>query len=130
MLDTMLTLEVIIAILLSIIILIQNKNVSLNLSSMSGWTGTNTRRWPEKILHNLTIFLAILFIANSTLLFVIQSNWNTNNNKTTQNIDLSKLNVKQIQTSTWETQNTWATIKIKEDNSSQATWSLDNTNTN
>jgi len=69
MLDTLSFIEVIVAILLVFIVLIQNKNVSLNLSSMSGWMGEITKRWPEKILHNATIILWVVFIANSLALF-------------------------------------------------------------
>lgn len=63
--------EIILALLLIAIVLIQNKNVSLNLSSMSGGMGTVTKRGPEKILHNATILIGGLFIVNSLLLFVI-----------------------------------------------------------
>ena len=63
--------EIIIAILLIFFVLIQNKNVSLNLSSMSGWMGENTKRWPEKVLHNITIALGVLFILNSVALYLI-----------------------------------------------------------
>lgn len=69
MLDTLNFIEVIVAILLVFIVLIQNKNVSLNLSSMSGGMGEVTKRWPEKILHNATIILWVVFIANSLALF-------------------------------------------------------------
>jgi len=63
--------EIIVSILLIFIILIQNKNVSLNLSSMSWWMWTITKRWPEKIIHNTTIILWIVFILNSILLFLL-----------------------------------------------------------
>lgn len=63
--------EIIIAVLLIFFILIQNKNVSLNLSSMSGWMWENTKRWPEKVLHNTTITLWILFILNSLALYLL-----------------------------------------------------------
>ncbi len=69
MLDTLKFIEVIVAVLLIFIVLVQNKNVSLNLSSMSGWMGEVTKRWPEKILHNASIILWVLFIANSLALF-------------------------------------------------------------
>jgi len=62
--------EVIVSILLISIVLIQNKNVSLNLSSMGGWMGEVTKRWAEKVLHNATIILWTLFIAISILLFI------------------------------------------------------------
>lgn len=72
MLDVLKFSEVIIAILLIFIVLIQNKNVSLNLSDMSGWMGEITKRWPEKIIQNITISLGVLFIVNSLALFLIK----------------------------------------------------------
>lgn len=63
--------EVFIGVLLIASILIQNKNVSLNLTSMGGWMGEVTKRWPEKVLHNTTITLGSLFIIISILLFVV-----------------------------------------------------------
>ncbi len=63
--------EIIIAILLIFFVLVQNKNVSLNLTSMSGWMGENTKRWPEKVLHNITIILWTLFILNSVALYLL-----------------------------------------------------------
>jgi len=71
MLGMMQVAEVVLAIMLTAIILIQNKNVSLNLSSMSGGMGSITKRGPEKVLHNITIVLGGLFILNSLLLFVM-----------------------------------------------------------
>jgi len=62
--------EVIIGILLIVVILIQNKNVSLNLTSMGGWMWEITRRWPEKVLHNTTVILGSFFITISILLFL------------------------------------------------------------
>lgn len=70
MIDFLMTFEIIIAALLILIILIQNKNVSLNLTSMSWGMWSVTKRGPEKILHNLTIILWVLFIVNSVLLFI------------------------------------------------------------
>lgn len=64
--------EVFIAILLILVILIQNKNVSLNLSTMWWGMWPTTKRWPEKILHNTAIILWIIFILNSVVLFLIQ----------------------------------------------------------
>lgn len=49
--------QVLISVALIGVVLIQNKNVSLNLSSMSGGMGTITKRGPEKVLHNVTIAL-------------------------------------------------------------------------
>jgi protein translocase SecG subunit len=71
MLGMMQVAEIVLAIMLIAVILIQNKNVSLNLSSMSGGMGTITKRGPEKVLHNITIILGGLFILNSLLLFVM-----------------------------------------------------------
>ena len=63
--------EIFIAVLLIFFVLIQNKNVSLNLSSMSWWMWEVTKRGPEKILHNITIVLWILFVLNSMTLFLL-----------------------------------------------------------
>jgi protein translocase SecG subunit len=71
MLDLLKMIEIIISILLIFVILIQNKNVSLNLSSMSWWMGAVTKRWPEKIMHNTTIILWVMFLLNSLLLFLL-----------------------------------------------------------
>ncbi len=60
----------IISILLTIVILLQNTNVSLNLSSMSSDAWEITKRWPEKILQNTTIILAVAFIVVAVLLFI------------------------------------------------------------
>jgi protein translocase SecG subunit len=62
--------EVVISVLLIFVILIQNKNMSLNLTSMGGWMWAVTKRWTEKVLHNLTIILWVLFVANSIGLFL------------------------------------------------------------
>lgn len=72
MLDILKFSEIIIAILLIFIVLIQNKNVSLNLSDMSGGMGEATKRWPEKVLQNITITLWALFIVNSLALFLLK----------------------------------------------------------
>lgn len=71
MLEILKITEVIISILLIAIILIQNKNVTLNLASMSGWMWAVTKRGPEKVLHIATIVLAILFIINSLAFFIL-----------------------------------------------------------
>lgn len=63
--------EFILAILLIIVVIVQNKSVNLNLTSMSGGMGTITKRGPEKVLHNTTIVFGILFIVNSTILFIL-----------------------------------------------------------
>lgn len=63
--------EVIIAILMIFVILIQNKNVTLNLSDMSWGMWEITKRWPEKIMQNITIVLWTLFIINSLVLYIL-----------------------------------------------------------
>ena len=63
--------QIIISILLIIVVLIQNKNVSLNLTSMWWGMWPVTKRWWEKVLHNATIVLGTLFILNSLTLFLI-----------------------------------------------------------
>jgi protein translocase SecG subunit len=73
MLSSILTIsEIIISILLIAVILMQNKNVSLNLTSMWGWMWTVTKRWVEKVLQNLTIILWTLFVLNSLVFFFIK----------------------------------------------------------
>jgi len=62
--------EIVVAVLLIASILIQNKQVSLNLTTMWGWMGEVTKRWADKVLHNLTVFLGTVFILISILLFL------------------------------------------------------------
>jgi protein translocase SecG subunit len=62
--------EVAIGVLLIVTILIQNKQVSLNLTSMGWWMGEVTKRWADKVLHNATILFGTLFIIISILLFI------------------------------------------------------------
>jgi len=64
--------EIVISILLIFIVLVQNKNVTLNLSDMSNGMWEITKRWPEKVLHNATIILWVLFIMNSIALFLLK----------------------------------------------------------
>lgn len=63
--------EIVISVLLIFSVLIQNKNVTLSLSDMSGWMWEITKRWPEKILQNLTIILWVFFILNSLALYLL-----------------------------------------------------------
>ncbi len=70
MMEYVVTFEVIVSVLLILVILIQNKNVALNLSSMSGWMWEVTKRGPEKVLHNITIVLWVLFIISSVILSI------------------------------------------------------------
>ena len=64
--------QIIVSVLLIIIVLVQNKNVSLNLSSMWGGMWEITKRWWEKVLHNITIVLGTLFILNALVLFILR----------------------------------------------------------
>lgn len=64
--------QVVISILLSIFILLQNKDGGL--STMMGGGGESfkaTKRGPEKFIYNTTIALAILFILNALLIVII-----------------------------------------------------------
>ena len=70
MLQALLFVEIISAIPLIFFILIQNKNVSLNLSTMSGGMAATSKRGAEKVLHNTTIVLGAIFIINSIALFL------------------------------------------------------------
>lgn len=71
MLEILKFIEIIVAILLIFTVLVQNKNVSLNLSNMSGGMGEVTKRGPEKVLHNITIIFWVIFIANSIALYLL-----------------------------------------------------------
>jgi len=71
MTDMLKFVEIFIAILLIFFVLIQNKNVSLNLASMSGGMWKNTKRWAEKVLNNTTIIIWTLFIINSLALYLL-----------------------------------------------------------
>jgi protein translocase SecG subunit len=64
--------EVIIAVLLIFIILVQNKAVTLNLTDMSSGMWEITKRWPEKVIQNITIVLGVLFILNSLALYLLR----------------------------------------------------------
>lgn len=64
--------QVIFSILLIIIVLLQNKNVSLNLTSMWWGMWEITKRWPEKVLHIWTIVISTLFALNAVLLFLLK----------------------------------------------------------
>jgi len=63
--------EVIVSLLLILIILIQNKSVTLNLTSMSWWMNQVKKRWPEKVLHIATIVIWVIFVLNSIILFMV-----------------------------------------------------------
>ncbi|MDD3302329.1 MAG: preprotein translocase subunit SecG [Candidatus Gracilibacteria bacterium] len=63
--------EVIVSLLLILIILIQNKSVTLNLTSMSGGMNQVKKRGPEKVLHIATIVIGVIFVLNSIILFMV-----------------------------------------------------------
>ena len=73
MFDTLQITMVIISVLLIFVVLIQNKNVALNLTSMSGGMSENVKRGPEKILDVTTKILGTLFILNAVALFLISN---------------------------------------------------------
>ncbi len=64
--------EITLSIILIFIVLVQNKNVSLSLSTMSSSMWEVTKRWPEKVLENATIIIWTLFILNSIALFLLK----------------------------------------------------------
>lgn len=70
LIQTLKVIEVAVGIALIFIILVQNKNVTLNLSSMGGGMWVVTKRGADKVLHNTTIILGTVFIITSILLFV------------------------------------------------------------
>lgn len=72
MIETLKFTQIVISILLIIVVLIQNKWTSLNLTTMSDWMNEITRRWPEKVLHNITIILWTLFTLNALSLFILR----------------------------------------------------------
>lgn len=72
MLETLRIVEIVISVLLVLVILIQNKNVSLNLSSMAWGMAPIQKRGPEKVLQNTTIVLWVLFVVNSILLAFVK----------------------------------------------------------
>ncbi|MCT4617360.1 MAG: preprotein translocase subunit SecG [Candidatus Gracilibacteria bacterium] len=65
-------LEVVLAILLIIAVLLQNKSTGLNLTTMgSGVAGGMKKRGAEKFLFVATIVLSAAFILNAVVLFVL-----------------------------------------------------------
>ena len=65
------TFEVIIAILLIIAVLLQNKSTGLNLSTMWGWIAWGMKkRGAEKFLFVSTIVLSAIFVLNAIALFI------------------------------------------------------------
>lgn len=72
MIEILKFIEVAVAFFLIFVVLIQNKWTALNLNTMSWWMNEITRRWPEKVLHNITVILWIIFICNSASLFILR----------------------------------------------------------
>ena len=66
----LLNIQIILSILLTIVVLLQNKSVTLNISSMSGDMWEVSKRGWEKILQNISIVLAVVFTLNGILLFI------------------------------------------------------------
>lgn len=64
--------QIILCILLILVVLVQNKNVSLNLTSMWGGMGPVTKRGGEKVLQNATIVIGTLFTLNALVFFFIK----------------------------------------------------------
>ncbi len=72
MIEILKFIEIAVAVCLILVVLIQNKWTALNLNTMSWWMNEITRRWPEKVLHNITVVLWIIFIFNSASLFILR----------------------------------------------------------
>lgn len=63
--------EIIVSILLVVLILLQRKNSGLSLTTFSENFGKFERRWPEKFIYNLTAVLAIIFVVNTFVYFLV-----------------------------------------------------------
>lgn len=61
--------QVTISILLTLIVLVQNKDEGLSAASGGGQSFQSTRRGAEKIIFRITVVLATLFLINA-LLFI------------------------------------------------------------
>ncbi|ATU05633.1 preprotein translocase subunit SecG [Candidatus Gracilibacteria bacterium HOT-871] len=72
MIEILKFIEIAVAVCLILVVLIQNKGTALNLNTMSGGMNEITRRGPEKVLHNITVVLGIIFIFNSASLFILR----------------------------------------------------------
>ncbi len=71
MYSIILNVQIVVSVFLIIVVLLQNKNVSLNLTSMWGWMWEVTKRGTEKVLHNTTLVLGTLFVVNAVALFIL-----------------------------------------------------------
>jgi len=63
--------QAVVSVLLVLIVLLQEKNSWLNLTSMWGWMWEVKKRWPEKVIHNLTVFMGTLFIINALAVYIL-----------------------------------------------------------
>ena len=68
----LLIVELVVAVLLSILILMQNKDGGLSAVMGGGESFQTTKRGPEKVIHYATILLAAVFMINAVLIAVIQ----------------------------------------------------------
>lgn len=72
MLGILKIIEIVISALLIIIVLVQPKKSSLNLTTFwNEWAWKFERRWAEKTLHTLTIILWTLFIVVGLVYFFV-----------------------------------------------------------
>lgn len=72
MLEIIKIIEIVIAVLLAVIILIQPKKSSLNLTTFwNDASGKFERRWAEKTIHKITIALAITFVSLAVVYFFL-----------------------------------------------------------
>lgn len=63
--DIILIIQVIVSVLLTILILAQNKDGGLSASMGGGESFQAVKRGPEKVIFRLTIFMAVVFLANA-----------------------------------------------------------------
>ena len=63
--------QVVISILLTIFILVQNKDGGLSAIMGGGDSFQATKRGPEKFIYIATVVLAFLFIANALLIVIV-----------------------------------------------------------
>lgn len=67
----LITIQVVLSVLLSILILVQTPTSSLNLSTMGGGIqGGMKKRWATKFLHVSTIVISVLWVVNAIVLFL------------------------------------------------------------
>jgi len=63
--------ELVLAIVLMTLILIQNKDGGLSAMMGGGGSFEATRRGPEKVIFTLTIIVAVLFVVNALLINLV-----------------------------------------------------------